>query len=227
MFTVSIERGPKRRSLAQVQGWLGWLRTGKDEVSALQELLSTGTRYALVANRAGVPFTVPPAITDFTIVDRVAGNSVTDFGAPGVLTMWDTDPWQVEEIDQCTRLLQACWTTWDETYQAIPSGLQQTKPARGRSPFEMRLHMIETDLMHLSAFGPAAKKADPKRLDEQETGTRQQIILGLQAIVPGQQITAQRRYGFDWTTRFAVRRSAWHALDHAWELEDRLNEGDH
>ena len=226
MFTVSIERGPKRRSLAQAQGWLGWLRTGKDDASALQDLFSTSTRYALVANRAGVPFSAPHALSDFTIVDRVAGNSVTDFGAPGVLTMWDTDPWQVEEIDQCTRLLQACWAIWDETYQAIPSVLQQTIPARGRSPFEMRLHMIETDLMHLSAFGPAAKKADPKRLDEQESEARQQIILGLQAIVPGQQITAQRRYGFDWTTRFAVRRSAWHALEHAWDLQDRLNQGD-
>src|SRR5258708_35109278 len=147
MFRVSIGRGSKRRSLAQVQGWLGWLRTGKDEVSALQELLSTGTRYALVANRAGVPFTVPPAITDFTIVDRVAGNSVTDFGAPGVLTMWDTDPWQVEEIDQGTRLLQACWAIWDETYQAIPSGLQQTIHVRGRWPCALCLHMIETGVM--------------------------------------------------------------------------------
>jgi hypothetical protein len=24
-----------------------------------------------------------------------------------------------------------------------------------------------------------------------------------------------------WVPRYAVRRSAWHALDHAWEIEDR------
>jgi hypothetical protein len=24
-----------------------------------------------------------------------------------------------------------------------------------------------------------------------------------------------------WEPRYAVRRSAWHALDHAWEIEDR------
>jgi hypothetical protein len=24
-----------------------------------------------------------------------------------------------------------------------------------------------------------------------------------------------------WTARFAARRIAWHALDHAWEIEDR------
>jgi hypothetical protein len=24
-----------------------------------------------------------------------------------------------------------------------------------------------------------------------------------------------------WVPRYAIRRSAWHALDHAWEIEDR------
>ena len=27
--------------------------------------------------------------------------------------------------------------------------------------------------------------------------------------------------GRTWTTRYAARRIAWHALDHAWEMEDR------
>jgi len=29
------------------------------------------------------------------------------------------------------------------------------------------------------------------------------------------------RSGTLWSPRYAVRRSAWHALDHAWEIEDR------
>ena len=30
------------------------------------------------------------------------------------------------------------------------------------------------------------------------------------------------RGGRRWTPRYAIRRSAWHALDHAWEIEDRI-----
>jgi hypothetical protein len=30
------------------------------------------------------------------------------------------------------------------------------------------------------------------------------------------------RGGERWPALFAIRRSAWHALDHAWEIEDRL-----
>jgi hypothetical protein len=29
------------------------------------------------------------------------------------------------------------------------------------------------------------------------------------------------RGGLRWSARYAIRRSAWHSLDHAWEIEDR------
>ena len=31
--------------------------------------------------------------------------------------------------------------------------------------------------------------------------------------------------GRKWTTRYAASRIAWHALDHAWEMEDRSDPG--
>jgi hypothetical protein len=32
--------------------------------------------------------------------------------------------------------------------------------------------------------------------------------------------------GRTWTARYAAHRIAWHALDHAWEIEDRATPGD-
>ena len=224
MFEVAIERGPKRRTFAQVQEWMGWLRSGKDEHTALHELLATSSRYALVAARAGVSFPLPTSPDDFTVVERVTGSAVTDYGAPGVLSAWDTQPWQAEEIERCARLLQACWATFDEALQLFPISLQEVKPQRGRSPLAIRLHLVETDLMHLSAFGPPARPADQHRLAEQEAGVREQLLVRLRAISPGEPHTPHRRYGFDWTPRFALRRSAWHVLDHAWELQARLGQ---
>src|SRR5712692_1083165 len=223
MFAVAIERGPKRRTFAQVQDWIGWLRAEKEEQAALKELVASSARYGLVVAQAGMSFSLPTSIADFTVVDRVTGTAVTDYGAPGVLSAFDTQPWQEEEIERCVKLLQACWATFDEVLQAIPASLQDVKPQRGRSPLAMQLHLVETDLMHLTAFGPAARPVDRHRLAEQETGVREQLLLRLRAIAPGEQTTPHRRYGFDWTPRFALRRSAWHALDHAWELQDRLS----
>jgi hypothetical protein len=75
--------------------------------------------------------------------------------------------------------------------------------------------------MHLSALGPAFHQPDPAHVAEQAAAVGEQIIAERRAIPPGEVITPRRRYGFTWTPRFAVRRSAWHALDHAWELQDR------
>jgi hypothetical protein len=55
-----------------------------------------------------------------------------------------------------------------------------------------------------------------------EVRTRRTLVDGLGALPLGERFAPRRRYGFDWTPLFAVRRAGWHALDHAWELEDRL-----
>jgi hypothetical protein len=51
---------------------------------------------------------------------------------------------------------------------------------------------------------------------------REQIIAALRAVPRDESIAPRRKSGFSWTPRFATRRSAWHALDHAWELQGRL-----
>jgi len=115
----------------------------------------------------------------------------------------------------------ACWSTFDEALQRVPTDSLDVKPQRGRSPNAIRLHLLEADLMHLSAFGPAFKQPDPAQVAEQERVTREQFLVRLREIPRSEIAVPRRRYGFAWTPRFAVRRSAWHALDHAWELLDR------
>jgi hypothetical protein len=39
--------------------------------------------------------------------------------------------------------------------------------------------------------------------------------------VAGKPVADPRQTKRPWSPRFFVRRSAWHALDHAWEIEDR------
>jgi hypothetical protein len=42
-------------------------------------------------------------------------------------------------------------------------------------------------------------------------------------VAEGRPIANPRLTKRPWTPRYFLRRSAWHALDHAWEIEDRLN----
>ena len=116
---------------------------------------------------------------------------------------------------------RACWTTFDEALARIPVEQREIKPERGRSPGAIQFHLLEADLMHLSAFGPAFRQPKAEQVADQITRVRAQILTYLAAIPAKEAPISSRRYGFVWTPRFAVRRSAWHALDHAWELEER------
>jgi hypothetical protein len=221
-IAVAFEIGPKRRVFAQALDWIGWCRAGKDEATALNQLVIAGTRYAQVAGRAGLTFAVPPSSEAFEIVERVPGTATTDFGAPAVPLTSDQEPVEEADIELFISLLTACWATFDDALDSISEDLHDVKPERGRSPDAMRLHLLEADRMHLSAFGPAFRQPDPARVTEQEAEVREQMIAALRAVPREENIVPRRRYGFSWTPRFAVRRSAWHALDHAWELQDRL-----
>jgi len=223
-FPIALEIGPKRRIFAQALEWAGWCRSGKDEAAALNILLTSATRYALVAGAAGFAFTVPTSIESFEVIERVSGTATTDFGALSALLTSDLEPLAAGDIERLASLLTTCWATFDDVFRRIPPEARQAQPERGRSPHAMRLHLLEADLMHLSAFGPTFRPPDPSRVAEQETTVREQIIAGLRAIPHGQVVAPLHRYGFSWTPRFAVRRSAWHALDHAWELLDRWNQ---
>lgn len=216
---VALEIGPKRRVFAQALDWIGWCRSGKDETAALHNLVTSASRYARVAGSAGLAFAGPASIEAFEVVERVPGTATTDFGALSVLLASDQEPFEGGDIERLTGLLIACWSAFDETLHRIPAKVYGVKPVRGRSPEAIRLHLLEADLMHLSAFGPAFRHPDPAQVAEQETAVREQIIARLRAVPRGEVIVPLRRYGFTWTLRFAVRRSAWHALDHAWDFK--------
>jgi hypothetical protein len=220
-MAVALEIGPKRRVFAQAQDWPGWCRAGKDEATALTQLFSVRSRYAQVAERAGLPFAAPTSIEQFVVVERVPGTAVTDFGALSTLFASDLEPLAEPDIERFARLIAACWSTFDEALQRVPTDSLDVKPQRGRSPSAIRLHLLEADLMHLSAFGPAFKQPFPVQVAEQERVTREQFLVHLRETPRNEIAIPRRRYGFAWTPRFAVRRSAWHALDHAWELLER------
>ena len=221
-IAVALEVGPGRRVFAQALDWIGWCRAGKDEEAALHQLVIAGPRYAPVAARAGLPFTIPPSFETFEVVERVAGNATTDFGAPAVLLPADQQPLNEANIERLTSLLAACWSTFDDVFRSIPAELRGKKPERGRSPDAMRLHLLEADLMHLSGLGPAYRKPDPARIAEQEAEVREHMLAALRTVPLDEASAPRRKSGFLWTPRFAARRSAWHALDHAWELQGRL-----
>jgi hypothetical protein len=85
-------------------------------------------------------------------------------------------------------------------------------------------HILEAERAYLSRVGGQAAEAAKDDVAAQVAAVRAGFVEAVRARAQGQPPRRPRRSGSLWTPRYAIRRSAWHALDHAWEIEDRLSD---
>ena len=218
---VYLEVGGKK-TFAGALEWPGWCRSGRDEESALQALLDYGPRYARVIQASKLGFQPPTDVSTLVVVERLKGNATTDFGAPGIAPSRDADPVSSEELADFEKVLKACWRTLDAIVKKANGKELRTGPRGGGRQLEGILeHVLGSDGGYLSAVGWKFK-LDGDNLDQRLKGTREAILHALKASARGEIPPQGPRGGLRWTARYFVRRLAWHTLDHAWEIEDRI-----
>jgi len=218
---VYLESGEKR-AFAGALEWPGWCRSGKDGESALQALLDYAPRYAKVLRRTKLGFTPPGDVSAFRISERLKGDATTDFGAPSKTPRFDERPVDKRALTQMEALFQACWRAFDAAVQAAEGKeLQKGPRGGGRDLDRIVQHVLEADAGYLARIG-AKHKVDQKATQADELArVRRAILQALSAAAGSEPIRKGPRGGVRWTPRYYFRRSAWHALDHAWEVEDR------
>jgi hypothetical protein len=203
--------------------WPGWCRSGRDEEAALQALFEYGPRYARVLATARLGFHVPVDTSVLTVVERLEGNATTDFGAPSASPSGDTRPVDDAELRRLRTLLKACWRTFDAAARSA-TGKELRKGPRGGGRDLRRLiqHVLDADAGYLARLGWKLGKIEEDDPSQALSQTRQAMLNALASAGPGETPTRGPRGGAIWTPRYWVRRVAWHALDHAWEIEDRI-----
>jgi hypothetical protein len=221
-IAVYLEIG-KKRTFAGVIDWPGWCRSGRDEREALHALVDYGHRYAHVLRTARLGFQAPTQASTFSMVERLAGNAATDFGAPNLAPARDTRPIDDTELQRFQRLLKACWRTFDATAKAATGKALRTGPRGGGRNVEGILqHVLGGDAGYLAQVGWKFRRDDEDDVSQQLDQTRQAILNALTSAAHGEIAVRGPRGGIRWTPRYFVRRVAWHVLDHAWEIEDRV-----
>jgi hypothetical protein len=202
---VYLEVGGKR-VFAGALDWPGWIRAGKGEEQAVEWLAATADRYAPVARAAGFPLPAD-ASRSLEVVERVKGNGTTDFGAPGLPAQADAEPLRGKELERHLALLSAAWAAFDKVVGKAPAELRKGPRGGGRDRDEMVEHVLGAESAYASKVG--AKLPAPAPTGAAVEQFREAII------------NAIRTGEGSWPARYAIRRFAWHALDHAWEIEDR------
>ena len=101
----------------------------------------------------------------------------------------------------------------------VAESVELTKGPRGGGRDIQKIvdHVLGSDEGYLSMIG-----AKPPRggRDGRAERVRHAVLDALEVAVR-EGVPPGPRGGKRWTPRYFVRRSAWHALDHAWEIEDR------
>jgi hypothetical protein len=206
----------RRRVFACALDWPGWCRSGRDEGRALDALARAASRYALVAAEAGSRLP-PGAGSDIAIVERLVGGPSTEFGVPSAVALADRQGLDAVEAARQVSLVAAAWRIFDLTAAAAPAELRKGPRGGGRDTARIVDHVVGADHAYAREMGirrPPPSPDDPAAV----TAERQAMLEVLRRPSDGSPLAGRR-----WTTRYAARRIAWHALDHAWEIEDRTD----
>jgi hypothetical protein len=219
---VFIEIG-KKKAFAGALDWPGWCRSSRDENAALQALVDYGPRFEQVVRGRFSDFQIPTEVTDLVVLERHDGNATTDFGAPAILLDVDREPVEPLELERLQSLLLACWRAFDRAVErAAGRALRKGPRGGGRDLETMVQHVLEADREYLKRLAWKQKKEGPENLAEKLQQMRQETLNALGIAAKGDLPKQGPRGGVIWPLRYFVRRVAWHVLDHAWEIEDRV-----
>jgi hypothetical protein len=210
-IAVALETTPKK-TFATAVDWPGWSRSGKTADLALEALAAYAARYRSIAEAAGE--TLADELS-FDIVESAEGGSGTEFGVPGRVTDQDRRPTSVDEADRLARLVLAAWRAFERTAAAAPAELRKGPRGGGRDTAKVVDHVVGADHAYAREIGVRVRPPAP---DDPEAVAAMRAAM-LDAI--GQPSDGAPLADRKWTARYAAHRIAWHALDHAWEIEDR------
>ena len=222
VFPVVIEVGQKKCFAASTT-WPGYCRSGKDETTALQALLAHGGRYKKVLAYRSIPFTPPTCLADLAITNQLVGSASVDFGIPSFELPSDHLLISEDEANQLHELLLACWVTLDNiTAVAFGKDLAKGPRGGGRDLAKILAHDNEANLAYLAKLGGKVDLDEKIAPEDFKSLLRAEMLTTLQRSINNQIPEFGPRGGTRWAPRYFVRRVAWHTLDHAWEIEDRL-----
>ena len=211
---VYLEAGAKKVFACSID-FPGWCRSGKDEEAALEALADYAPRYAEVAKVAKVAF--PAKAVELEVVERVKGKGATDFGIPHEVTRADSEPLTARQAARQVELMRAAWAVLDRVAKASPAELRKGPRGGGRDRDKMLDHVLGAEAGYARQLG--IKHPQPELGDTRAVkALRDELAEALRGASDGSPLVAK-----GWPPRYAMRRIAWHVLDHAWEMQDRAD----
>jgi hypothetical protein len=210
-LTVALE-GTGKKVFASALEWPGWSRVGKSPDAAIEHLLGYAPRFEPVARAAGLTLA---SSFDVDVVERLDGGSGTDFGVPSSPAEADSRPTSATDAARLASIVEAAWGEFDRVVTSAPAELRKGPRGGGRDRDKIAGHVSESDWYYAREMG--IRERQPAAGDRAAVEVLRTAMLQIVGRPSDGRPLADRK----WPVRYAARRIAWHALDHAWEIEDR------
>lgn len=213
---VRVEQGPKgKKTVAYAVDWPGLERGAKTEELAVAKLQEYRARYTPIARDAGMEsqFADDAALE---VLDRYIGTGSTDFwgisfaSAPAEREQ----PYDPDEFERHLALLRSSWRFFDEVASRVTPVLQKGPRGGGRDRDNIVRHVLFNEADWAKGIGVVS---EPESLLDPagRQAYRDDYISALR------EHHAAEKLAKTWTLSFLIRHSAYHTLDHAWEMEDK------
>ena len=172
-------------------------------------------RYLPVAQRAGLGSELATQ-TDLDIIGRYLGTGSTDFwGISFAPSPLDREPFDAPTFDRGARLLRAAWAEFDETAARVSPDLRLGVRGGGRSRDGIIRHVRANEGGDFSKRVDAMSEVEDMSTPAGLTHHRDRFVDAMRAWYEEGKPLGK------WTIPYLLRHTAYHTLDHAWEMQDR------
>jgi hypothetical protein len=212
---IALEVGPKgKKVVAVAPDWPGLSRGAKTGELALERLMTYLPRYAPVAALAGMEAAFT-AQTNAQVVEEYPGTGSTDFwGISFAHSSFDKAVMSPDDLERKLALMQASWTFFDTVRARVSEELQKGPRGGGRDRDQIVRHVLSNEADWAAGVGVD--------LPREEIMTDDGLVAHRAAYCAAiREAHAAGRQAKTWPLHFLIRHTAYHTLDHAWEMEDK------
>jgi hypothetical protein len=213
---MTLESGPKgKKVVAVAPDWPGLERGATTGEAAIERLLAYLPRYARVASMAGKDAEFAAVPTTIDVIEQYPGNGSTDFwGISFAFSGIDRQDMSSEELARQLTLMQACWTLFDEVRSHVAAEMRPGPRGGGRQRDLIVRHVVGNEQYWAKKLGVNTPH-NPGLSDEGLQAHRDTYCTAIRAF------HAQGKMARTWPLRYLIRHTAYHTLDHTWEMEDK------
>jgi hypothetical protein len=213
-----VQHGPKgKRVAAFAIDWPGWSRGAKTPDAAVDLLETYRDRYRPVTRLAGLESEFDAA-GELQIVEDHVGVGSTDFwGISFAPSSFEQGPIPEDELERKLALLQAAWRYFDEVAARVSPEMLRGPRGGGRSRDEIVRHVLGNEQVDLVRRVGLVTPPGEHRTPDGLRAHREDYVDALRDY----NAAGKMARGRNWTIALLLRHTAFHALDHAWEMEDK------